>query len=334
MWFRAIFKAKSLKENCAMVDGASKAYRLWRGHKKMVCRNLYLTMLTTFLEGVSGVEQFQGFHFLDNIPLEATGLLHHPIGLVGIAPVPDDDRWVYLPSPLEKTTRLAFNMEICFAAMRATNTSMIQGLREPSPYLMLQREHLDLRQLADTLTTLNLHGTHFDGVIHNIIHELAQSIHLPKLKTLTLDFGSAHLSDLLELIIKHGTSLQSLHLHYIALSRNSWTRFLLKLADATMPELDELSVRYLQEAEILHKINGTYGRHPTQWMMWPIVWTTDLEVVRPRLRHSFPIVDGLTSDELLELLSWAAFAQYIKPFGQVGAERLRWMAANLVEGSP
>lgn len=65
-------------------------------------------------------------------------------------------------------------------------------------------------------------------------------------------------------------------------------------------------------------------------VIWPIAWTTDTQTTYARMRESFGGIDGLTSDELLLLMTHTPYFQVIKPFGQEGAQRLHWMVANMV----
>lgn len=76
--------------------------------------------------------------------------------------------------------------------------------------------------------------------MHHIIHELAQNVYLPKLKNLTLDRGVANYKDLIKLILKHSKSLQVIQLQFLGLSYDSWSDVFLTLANARMPQLDEL----------------------------------------------------------------------------------------------
>lgn len=180
-------------------------------------------------------------------------------------------------------------MEICFGAMRVTNTPLIQGLRRLRPDFKYERHHINLRQLAgdmdrheatpgsnppwqvlekstvlgisfsalsrrqvlsqdeqrsftrlitpmsQTLTILDLHASYRLGVLHNIIHDLSQNAHLPKLKNLTLYRGAVDYGHLIKLILRHSGSLKTTQLQFLALSYDSWSDVFLTLANARMP---------------------------------------------------------------------------------------------------
>ncbi|TLD36742.1 hypothetical protein E2P81_ATG02524 [Venturia nashicola] len=153
IWCRAIFKSKSLYENRGMVEGALKARKLWRSHEKMLSRDLYLSMLTTFFQSIKGSGQFIGFNFLDLTPKHYDvnlQQLSRP-GAIGETCADGQTGWVYLPTGLERTTRFALIMEMCFHAMRATNTSLLQGFRRPGPDFQYVRHHITLRHLTSIM---------------------------------------------------------------------------------------------------------------------------------------------------------------------------------------
>ncbi|KAE9966706.1 hypothetical protein EG328_008659 [Venturia inaequalis] len=141
-WFLRIFKSSSWTEKRALAKGALKARKLWHSHKKMITRKWYLPMLKALFESLNGSGQFQGFDFMDPKPEGHNGV--DP----GTMWKDDQMRMFYLPTDREKATRFAFTMEICFNAMRATNTFLLQGFRRPDGNFGYERNHVDLRQLT------------------------------------------------------------------------------------------------------------------------------------------------------------------------------------------
>lgn len=277
-------------------------------------------------------------------------------------------------------------MEMCFRAMRATNTLLLQGVRRPGPDNKYKRHHINLRQLtgvmdrheatpdsfspwqylerctvlgisfcaisrsdilslndqqsftrlitpmSQTLTVLNLHATCRLGVMHSIVHELAQNVFMPKLEHLTLDRGTSNYKDLTKLVTKHSESLKYIAFQFLGLPYDSWSNVFLTLANTPMPKLNELWFRYPAEGDVQLDVsgNGTYTPYNMRRVSWPITGTTDTSATYARMRESFGDIDGMTSDELIMLMPHTPYFQFLKPFGQVGAQRLHWMVANMV----
>lgn len=105
IWFRAILKSRSLNENRVMVEGALKARNLWRSHKNMLSRNLYLSMLTTFFQSVNGTGQFRGFNFVDRTPMshqDVSRTLPRAAAIEKCSVHIQKKGWIYIPTSLER----------------------------------------------------------------------------------------------------------------------------------------------------------------------------------------------------------------------------------------